>query len=308
MQKTAFFFPGQGAQQRGMLHDFYQAEPIVQETFQIAQAALGYDLWDLIQNDEQKLNETQFTQPALLASSYAIWRVIQQKYHLTPSVLAGHSLGEYSALVCAESLEFTDALKLVEKRGHLMQQAVNDRDCAMSAILGLSDDQVKQCCQQASDMGIVEPANFNSKGQVVISGEKAAVEKANHLAKEMGAKRAQLLAVSVPSHCSLMRSAAEAFQQHLTRTPIETPTIPIIHNYDVISHSQPDAIRDVLVKQLFNPVQWTQTVEHCHSQIHIDRFIECGPNKVLTGLGKRIAKGATHLPMNQYTALDTIES
>ncbi|MFZ9034543.1 MAG: ACP S-malonyltransferase [Francisellaceae bacterium] len=295
MSKLAVVFPGQGSQSLGMLKDYYEQHEIIKATFKEASQALGFDLWQLITEDEVKLNQTEFTQPALLAASIAIWRLLQQEGLIdTPDYLAGHSLGEYSALVAAGSLNFADALKLVHLRGQLMQSAINDRQCAMSAILGLSNEEVIACCAQASTDGVVEAANFNSHGQVVISGEKTAVEKANHIAKEKGAKRAQILPVSVPSHCSLMKDAAMQFAKALEAITIHEPQIPVVHNYDVENHNNTDEIKEALVKQLYNPVKWTQTIEKL-ANAGVETIIECGANKVLTGLNKRIVKHLNYL-------------
>ena len=289
MKKTAIVFPGQGSQKLGMLSDYYTHFNEVRETFVEAHDALGFNLWQIIQEDEIKLNQTEYTQPALLAASIAIWRVLKKHSNITPDVLAGHSLGEYSALCAANSIDFPDALRLVCLRGQLMQSAITDKECAMSAILALSNEDVIKCCDAAKTVGIVEPANFNSHGQVVISGELKAVEKANEIAKEMGAKRAQLLPVSVPSHCSLMKDAASEFAHALDKITIKAPTTTVIHNYDVASHSNIADIKTALVKQLYSPVKWTQTIEKM-AELDIDSVIECGANKVLTGLNKRIVK------------------
>lgn len=304
---TAIVFPGQGSQQLGMLADYYHQFSIVRDTFDEAQAALGYDLWDVIQNNETKLNQTEYTQPAILAASYAIWRVMKQVMpDLQPQYLAGHSLGEYTALTVAGSLKFVDALQLVRERGRIMQTGVAGKECAMSAILGLDDQAVINACKDAASVGIVEPANFNSPGQVVISGEKVAVEQANANAKERGAKRAQMLAVSVPSHCSLMKDAAGKFAEFLEKVHIATPKIPIIHNVDVAVHETPSDIRKALIKQLYGAVLWTQTIEHLTQNNNIDTVIECGPNKVLSGLNKRICKTAIYFDTSSVEALQMI--
>ena len=307
MAKTAVIFPGQGAQKLGMLKDYYQDFQIVQHTFAEASEALGFDLWEIIQCDEEKINQTEFTQPALLASSIAIWRVFEQMPISQPELMAGHSLGEYSALVAAESLDFADGLRLVRARGKCMQSAVNDKPSAMSAILGLSDQEVIACCNKASDQGVVEPANFNAYGQVVISGEKQAVEKANQYAKAQGAKRAQLLSVSVPSHCSLMHEAAQKFTQALSNIDIKTPRIPVLHNFDVDMHRTPKDIRSVLVKQLYSPVQWTQTIEKI-AENGVVEVIECGPNKVLTALNKRITKSMSYMSTDEFMSVQKLKS
>ncbi|WP_440683498.1 ACP S-malonyltransferase [Cysteiniphilum halobium] len=305
MTKTAIVFPGQGSQKSGMLSDYYTHFSEVSDTFSEANEALGFDLWQIIQEDETKLNQTQYTQPALLATSIAIWRVLKNHSNITPAILAGHSLGEYSALCAAGSIGFADALRLVRLRGQLMQSAITDKKCAMSAILALSNEDVIKCCDEAKSAGIVEPANFNSHGQVVISGELKAVEKANEIAKEMGAKRAQLLPVSVPSHCSLMKEAAEKFATALDEITITSPTIAVIHNYDVQSHSDINDLKEALVKQLYSPVKWTQTIEKM-AELGIDHIIEYGANKVLTGLNKRIVKELNYQDTATVEAMDKL--
>ena len=305
MSKIAIVFPGQGSQKLGMLEDYYQQFESIRQTFEQANDALGFNLWEIIQQDEQKLNQTEYTQPALLAASVAIWKVIQQTKDIKPYAFAGHSLGEYSALVCAGSMAFGDALSLVQKRGQLMQTAVTDTPCAMSAIMGLSNEEVISCCVAASKVGVVEPANFNSHGQVVISGEKAAVKKANEIAKEKGVKRAQILPVSVPSHCSLMKPAAEAFALSLKNIAIQTPQTQVIHNYDVVSHQDAEHIREVLIKQLYSPVRWTQTIEKL-ADLGVETVIECGANKVLTGLNKRIVKSLNYVDTATVSNLDKL--
>ncbi len=303
MMHTAIVFPGQGSQKIGMLSDYYQQFDEVRKTFAEANDTLQFDLWEIIQNDEEKLNKTEYTQPAILAASIAIWRILSIHSNTQANVLAGHSLGEYSALCAANGIQFSDALKLVQLRGQLMQSAVTDKACAMSAILGLTNEQVIECCNTANDMGIVEPANFNSQGQVVISGELQAVEKANEIAKKMGAKRAQILPVSVPSHCSLMKEAAKKFAIALDKINIKKPEIKVLHNYDVVSHTDVKEIKHTLIKQLYCPVKWTQTIEQM-AKDGINTVIECGASKVLTGLNKRIIK-----ELNYYdtSTVDTFE-
>lgn len=305
MTTTAIVFPGQGSQKLGMLNDYYTRFNEVKQTFTEANDALGFDLWQITQENEDKLNQTEYTQPALLAASIAIWRVLSNHSNITPEILAGHSLGEYSALCAAGSIDFADALRLVRLRGQLMQSAITDKACAMSAILALSNEDVIKCCDAARSTGIVEPANFNSHGQVVISGELKAVEKANEIAKEMGAKRAQLLPVSVPSHCSLMKEAAEKFAMALDKITIQTPTIKVIHNYDVQSHTEINDIKTALVKQLYSPVKWTQTIEKM-AELGINNVIECGANKVLTGLNKRIVKELNYQDSATVEAMDKL--
>ena len=286
----AIVFPGQGSQSVGMLSALAASYPLVNETFAQASDVLGYDLWALTQdgpNDE--LNRTDRTQPAMLAAGVAVWRVWQQAGGAVPGVMAGHSLGEYSALVCAGAMEFADAISLVEQRGQFMQSAVPAGVGAMAAILGLDDAAVADVCNRAAAGEVVSPVNFNSPGQVVIAGNADAVQRAMGLAKEAGAKRALPLAVSVPSHCALMQSAAEQFAERLVQTNINTPSIPVIQNVDAARQDQPDAIRENLKKQLYSPVQWVLTVQNMGGQ-GVTRIIEAGPGKVLAGLCKRIDK------------------
>lgn len=286
----AFVFPGQGSQSVGMLAELAATYPVVEETFSQASAVLGYDLWQLIQaGPVDALNQTTTTQPAMLAAGVATWRVWQSQTDLMPTLLAGHSLGEYTALVCADVIAFEDAIKLVAERGRLMQQAVPAGEGAMAAILGLADEAVIAVCASAADGEVVSAVNFNSPGQVVIAGQKSAVERAVTLAKEEGAKRALLLPVSVPSHCSLMAPAADQLRQQMLDIDFSAPTIPVINNVDVKIESDPDSIRDALARQLYQPVRWVETVEMMAAQ-GVDRLVECGPGKVLAGLTKRIDK------------------
>lgn len=306
MSKIAIVFPGQGSQKLGMLQDYYDNFATFKNTVDEAKEHLGYDLWDIIQNDQDTLNKTEYTQPALLATSYAIFNVIkEQKPELDIAYLAGHSLGEYTALLAAGCISYKDALQLVSTRGKLMQNAVTDKDCAMSAILGLSNDDVIKACEEASDVGVVEAANFNSTGQVVISGEKVAVEKANTIAKEKGAKRTQILAVSVPSHCSLMKGAADKFEAELNKVEFKEPTTAVVQNFDAKSHSTPAEIKAAVIKQLYKPVLWTQSVEEL-VKLGVTEVIECGPNKVLCGLIKRIDKSLTIKDTNTIESLENI--
>ena len=262
----------------------------VEATYAEASEVLGYDLWNIVQNGPaEKLNSTDITQPAMLAAGVAVWRVWQTKNGEQPAVLAGHSLGEYTALVCAGSLAFTDAIKLVAERGRLMQAAVPAGSGAMAAVLGLDDDAVRQACNDAAGGEVLEAVNFNSPGQVVVAGNKSAVERVVDLAKERGAKRALLLPVSVPSHCALMHPAAEQLAGVLNEVSIQAPTIPVINNVDVASPSGAGAIRDALVRQLYSPVRWVETIQKMAAD-GVDRLVECGPGKVLVGLNKRIER------------------
>lgn len=286
----AIVFPGQGSQSVGMLSALAGDFPVVSKTFQEAGEVLGYDLWKLVtEGPEADLNRTDRTQPAMLAAGVAIWRLWQAQGGKRPALMAGHSLGEYTALVCAGALGFVDAVVLVAERGRCMQEAVPVGSGAMAAILGLDDTQVVAVCTEAAQGEVVAAVNFNSPGQVVIAGDAAAVQRAIDLAKAGGAKRAVPLPVSVPSHCALMRPAAEQFAGRLRDTEIHAPSIPVIQNVDVTAHDAPDAIRAALEQQLYSPVQWVRTVEKMHGA-GIRRIIEAGPGKVLAGLCKRINK------------------
>lgn len=287
---TAFVFPGQGSQAIGMLKDLAQSHKRVRETFDEASAVLGYDLWRVVQQGpETKLNATEVTQPAMLAAGVAVWRVWDDEGGPTPSVMAGHSLGEYSALVCAGALAFRDAVALVADRGRFMQQAVLEGSGAMAAILGLGDAQVADVCQRAAQDQVVSCANYNSPGQVVIAGHAEAVQRAVELAAHAGAKRAVLLPVSVPSHCALMLPAAEQLRERLKKLRLRRPAVPVIHNVDVATHEDPAGIAAALVEQLHRPVRWTDVVRRITDE-GIETVLECGPGKVLTGLCKRIDK------------------
>jgi [acyl-carrier-protein] S-malonyltransferase len=303
MSKQAWVFPGQGSQTLGMLSELASEYAIIQETFAQASEALGYDLWDVVQNDEQKLNQTHITQPALLAASYSIYKLLVENELSQPLYLAGHSLGEYSALVCAGVIDFTDAVKLVEARGQFMQQAVPAGTGAMFAIIGLDDEMVVASCEQAQaeTNEVVAAVNFNSPGQIVIAGNKNATQVAANLCKEQGAKRALPLAVSVPSHCALMKPAAEQLASLLNDIQFHTPKIPVINNVNVAYPNEPDAIKQALVEQLYSPVRWTETITKL-AEIGVEELLEVGPGKVLTGLTKRIDKRLS------CTAINTVDS
>lgn len=285
--KLAFIFPGQGSQSVGMMQGWGERAE-VRATFDEASGALGEDLWALVTaGPADVLNQTVNTQPAMLAADVAVWRAWQAAGGATPAMLAGHSLGEYAALVAAGALQFADAIKLVRFRAEAMQAAVPEGVGAMAAILGLDDDVVRAVCAEAAAGEVVEAVNLNSPGQVVIAGNKAAVERAMALAKEKGAKRALPLPVSVPSHSSLMQPAADKLLAHLEGVAISAPAIPVLHNTDVQSHDAADAIRAALAKQLHTPVRWVETVRALKAA-GVERVIECGPGKVLAGLNKRI--------------------
>ncbi len=304
MSKFAIVFPGQGSQAVGMLAELAEKFDVVKHTFADASEVLGYDLWALVQNGPaEDLNQTDRTQPALLTASVAIWRVWQEQGGEQPAVLAGHSLGEYSALVCAGVIDFKEAVKLVELRGQLMQEAVPAGVGAMSAIIGLDNDSIAKACEDAAQDQIVSPVNFNSPGQVVIAGNKEAVERANVLCKEAGAKRALPLPVSVPSHCALMKPAADKLAVALEAIEFNTPSIPVINNADVQAESDPAAIKLALVKQLYGPVRWTESVERMANE-GIEQLLEMGPGKVLTGLTKRINRALSSAVVNDSASLE----
>ena len=312
MQKFGFVFPGQGSQKLGMLSELAASAEIVEQTFTEASAALDIDLWEVAQTDpNNRLDQTEITQPALLTASVAIWRLWQAKTAAKPSILAGHSLGEYSALVCAEVLQFEDAVKLVHQRGQFMQSAISAGSGKMAAIVGLDNYKINELCEQAAEDQVVSAANFNSPGQTVIAGDVAAVERAMALCKDAGAKRALPLNVSVPSHCKLMEPAADELKNVLDTIAFQTPRIPIVQNVDAGISDSADEIKERLISQLFNPVRWTQCLmvlreEGCTS------LVECGPGKVLSGLTKRsepsISSYVTHDPNSISVALENFQS
>ena len=290
MNKTAFLFPGQGSQSIGMMSGLLEPFEEVGDTFRTASEVLGYDLWDICQNGPQdRLNQTEVTQPAMLAADIATWRAWKSIGGIDPDYVAGHSLGEYSALVASGSLEFQDAIALVAERGRLMQAATAAGAGAMAAVLGLEDDQLARICAEAEQGQVVSCANFNSPGQIVIAGDKAAVDRACELATEAGARRAILLAVSVPAHCALMRPAAQRLAGDLKSVPISPGTIPLVHNVDAQFHADAGEIRDALVRQIWQPVRWSASIQALISE-GVSRFAECGPGKILFGLNRRISR------------------
>jgi len=306
----AFVFPGQGSQSVGMLGALAAADATVRSTFDEASAVLGYDLWRLVsEGPEQELNSTARTQPALLAAGVATWRCWRARGGAEPAIVAGHSLGEFTALVCAGSLEFRAATGLVRFRGEVMQEAVPAGTGAMAAILGLDDAEVEAACREAATGGgagsVVEAANFNSPGQVVIAGETAAVERAIAAAKARGAKRAVMLPVSVPSHTSLMRGAAERLRGRLSSTEVRPPHIRYVSAVDAAAYAEPQEIREILVRQLSSPVRWTQTVRSM-IETGLEELIECGPGRVLTGLNRRIERraGLEFLALDDPASID----
>ena len=299
----AFVFPGQGSQSVGMLSSFAD-ESVVRETFTEACDALGYDIWALCQQGpDSDLNVTWRTQPALLTASVALYRLWLSRDGVEPTLLAGHSLGEYSALVCSGALTFTDAVKLVEARGKYMQEAVPDGQGKMAAILGLDDADIKAACEESAQGEVVAPVNFNSPGQVVIAGNAAAVERAMDACKQKGAKRALPLNVSAPSHCLLMKPAAARLATLLQQYTINIPAIPVVNNVDVAIETDPDVIREALVRQLYCPVRWTESVQLLAAK-GITRLIECGPGAVLAGLAKRINKDLPAVSVQDKAAFD----
>jgi len=300
--KLAFVFPGQGSQSVAMLNDFAQNET-VQNTFKEASEALGYDLWQLVaEGPAEKLNQTNHTQPALLTASVALWRAWQEESNVMPTILAGHSLGEYSALVCAGVISLIDGVKLVEKRGEYMQECVPAGVGAMSAVIGLDDQAIIDACKQAEEGDVVSAVNFNSPGQVVIAGHKAAVERAGGLCKAAGAKRVLPLPVSVPSHCALMTDAADKLAADLENITFNTPTVNVVNNVDVSIETSSEAIKAALVKQLYSPVRWSETITQLSEQ-GITQIIEVGPGKVLQGLVKRINKAINCVSFNTNDSL-----
>lgn len=294
MKSIGIVFPGQGSQSVGMLKDVASEFPEVQEVFAEASTVLDYDLWKLVQNGpSEELDKTVHTQPALLAASYAIWMILKRKKNIQPRLLAGHSLGEYTALTCANSISFSDAIRLVAARGQYMQEAVRMGEGALAAIVGLENEEVEAICKKATLANeVLAPANFNSPGQVVIAGHSTAVLRALILAREADAKLAKQLAVSVPSHCILMKPAAERLAKILEQISIQPPMIPVLSNVDVNLYDNPAMIRDGLIRQLYMPVRWVETIQE-FAKAGISSIIECGPGKVLTGLNKRIVSGVS---------------
>ena len=304
MMTIAFVFPGQGSQSLGMLAELAVSHATVQSTFTEASDVLGYDLWQLVQQGpEAELNNTTKTQPALLASSVATWRVWNELSQVQPVMMAGHSLGEYSALVCSGALNFTDAIQLVADRGAYMQDAVPAGIGSMAAVLGLEDGQIEAVCDAAAQGQIVSAANYNSSGQVVIAGHKEAVERAVELAKAAGAKRSVILPVSVPSHCALMQKAADRFAERLNTVDFEQPKIPVLHNVDATERSDAREIKLALQDQLCQPVRWVETIQKMVSK-DINTIVECGPGKVLSGLIKRIDRSLNIFPVFDPASLE----
>jgi len=305
MTHFSFIFPGQGSQSVGMMADF-NGHPLIQSTFNEASEVLNVDFWKMATEPNEDINQTIHTQPILLTAGIATWRLWQSKTDKLPTYLAGHSLGEYSALVASNAIEFKDALKLVKYRAEVMQKAVPEGVGAMAAILGMTDQEVADACKEAQENEVVEAVNFNSPGQVVIAGNVLAVERAIEIAKSNGAKRAILLPVSVPSHCSLMQKASEELRAYLDTIPIYKPSINVIHNVDVMTHDDANSIKDALSKQLCHPVRWVETIQKIASH-QISDIAECGPGKVLTGLAKRISAELKGAALVSENAIDEFE-
>jgi [acyl-carrier-protein] S-malonyltransferase len=306
MNKFAFLFSGQGSQSVGMMNGFGESA-IIRDTFVEASDILGLDFWTMATEPNEAINETTNTQPIMLIAGIATWRVWQASTDKLPSVLAGHSLGEFTALVASGALSFADALPLVHYRAEVMQSAVPAGVGAMAAILGLDDAVVREVCAEAAQNEVLEAVNFNSPSQVVIAGNKAAVERGMELAKARGAKRALPLPVSVPSHCALMKPAAVKLAEYLENVTINTPQIPLIQNADVATYQDAEKIKDALVRQLYSPVRWVETVQAIHAQ-GIMQAAECGPGKVLAGLTKRIVAELSCVALTNNEALNEFQS
>ena len=306
MNKFAFLFPGQGSQSVGMMNGFGESA-IIRDTFAEASDVLGLDFWSMATEPNEAINETTNTQPIMLIAGVATWRVWQASTDKLPSVLAGHSLGEYTALVASDALSFADALPLVRYRAEVMQSAVPAGVGAMAAILGLDDAVVREVCAEAAQNEVLEAVNFNSPGQVVIAGNKAAVERGMELAKAKGAKRALPLPVSVPSHCALMKPAAVKLAEYLKNVMVNVPKISVIQNADVAAYQDAEKIKDALVRQLYSPVRWVETVQAIHAQ-GITQAAECGPGKVLAGLTKRIVAELSCVALTNNETLNEFQS
>jgi len=304
MIKTAFLFPGQGSQSVGMMSTLADEFSLVEATFREASEALGYDLWEMVVNGPaEALNKTEITQPAMLVSGVATWRAWQELGGTQPDYFAGHSLGEYSALVAAGVMPFKDAVSIVAERGRLMQQATPAGTGAMAAVLGLDDQALRDICARVTGDEVVACANFNAPGQVVISGDKDAVSTAGDMARQSGARRVLPLPVSVPSHCLLMKPAAAKLQELLLNVHFSDSSLPVIQNADVKSYADAEQVREALARQLWQPVRWTETIEFLLSS-GVNRFVECGPGKVLAGLNRRISKQSKVFALTARDAFD----
>ena len=302
---TAFIFPGQGSQSIGMMNSLAESSTVIQDTFSEASAVLGYDLWAIVtEGPAEKLNSTEYTQPAMLTAGVASWRAWLEAGGAAPSVMAGHSLGEYTALVCAGALEFTDAVTLVSDRARFMQQAVPEGEGAMAAILGLDDKDVRNLCQANAAGEVLQAVNYNAPGQVVVAGNATAVGRLLENAKAAGAKRALQLPVSVPSHCALMQPASDHMAERLKEVAISQPRTPVIHNVNVQPASDEDDIRQLLARQISEPVRWVETINSMN-EMGVAQLFECGPGKVLCGLNKRINRDISCIPL---ITIDSIHS
>jgi len=305
-QNLAFVFPGQGSQKIGMLAELAAQYPVVIATFAEASYVLGYDLWELVQKGAQEeINLTERTQPLLLTASVAVWRVWQEKNGAQPALMAGHSLGEWSALVCAGVVAFKDAVKLVQQRGKFMQEAVPAGQGAMAAIIGLDDSLIIEACKKAEQGDVVSAVNFNSPGQVVIAGSAAAVERASALCKEAGAKRALPLPVSAPFHTSLMRPAADRLAEQINATEFKAPQVPVVHNVTAQTETDPQKIKALMIEQIYSAVRWVECV-NTMSAAGIGITVECGPGKVLSGLNKRINAELTALSIEKPEEVESV--
>lgn len=294
---TAFIFPGQGSQSIGMMNSLAESNTVIHDTFSEASDILGYDLWALVTDGPvEKLNSTEITQPAMLTAGVASWRAWQAAGGANPAIMAGHSLGEYTALVCAGALNFSDAVALVSDRAHFMQQAVAEGEGAMAAVLGLDDESVRTLCQENAGGEVLQAVNYNAPGQVVVAGSAAAVSRLVQNAKVAGAKRALVLPVSVPSHCALMRPASEQMSARLNDVSISQCAIPVIHNVNVQAAADENEIRQLLARQISEPVRWVETINNMHDH-GVGLLIECGPGKVLCGLSKRINRDISCIPL-----------
>lgn len=305
MTMTACVFPGQGSQSVGMLEDLSSRYPLVTELYAAVSDRLGYDVWELVQyGPEALLNQTEHTQVAMLVADVAVYRIIQQKTAIHPTMMAGHSLGEYAALVCADALPLLDAAALVAKRGQLMQKTVPVGVGSMAAIVGLSDADIQQLCTEVStSSAVVTPANYNAVGQVVIAGHVAAVEKAKVRADEMGARMTITIPVSVPCHCPLLKEAAEEFSESLAEAPFQMPSLPVISNVDLSLYQSVEQMRTLLKEQLYSPVRWVETIQLMKTR-GATSVVECGPGKVLSGLIKRIDNTLQVINVNDQISLD----
>ncbi|MFC1630533.1 ACP S-malonyltransferase [Pseudomonadota bacterium] len=306
---TAFIFPGQGSQSIGMMNALAESDTLIQDTFSEASSVLGYDLWELVNDGPvEKLNSTEYTQPAMLTAGVATWRAWLEAGGTAPALMAGHSLGEYTALVCAGVLNFSDAVSLVSDRARFMQQAVPEGEGAMAAILGLDDDEVTTLCQQNAAGEVLQAVNYNAPGQVVVAGSAAAVGRLVENAKAAGAKRALLLPVSVPSHCALMQPASDRMAERLNQVSISQAQIPVIHNVNVQTASDDDELRQLLARQISEPVRWVETINSMNEK-GVSQLIECGPGKVLCGLSKRINRDMSCIPLiTRDSIVNTLEA